>query len=57
MAQLAEMSTQAFEDFYFNVCTMDYRKMAAAMTPLVERMARATSVNLPSVSIPIARGQ
>src|SRR5205085_1818526 len=26
MAQLAGMSTQAFEDFYFEVCTLDYRQ-------------------------------
>src|SRR5205085_5713971 len=26
MAQMAEMSTEAFEDFFFNVCTLDYRK-------------------------------
>src|SRR6266446_10268417 len=41
MAQSASMSTEAFEDFYFNVCTMDYRKMAKAMLPLQKRMRRA----------------
>ena len=30
MAQAANMSTEAFEDFYFNVCTMDYAKMGRA---------------------------
>src|SRR5262249_4046690 len=34
MAQAAGMSTEAFEDLFFNVCTMDYRKMAQAMVPL-----------------------
>ncbi len=34
MAQAANMSTEAFENFYFDVCTMDYRKMARAMMPL-----------------------
>ena len=29
MAQQAGMSTEAFEDFYFDVCTLDYRKLAA----------------------------
>ena len=29
MAQLAGMSTEAFEDFFFRVCTLDYAKMAA----------------------------
>ena len=46
MAQLAEMSTAAFEDFYFNVCTMDYRKMSLAMKPLVERMLRTERVRI-----------
>lgn len=41
MAQLANMSTEAFEDFYFRVCTVDYARMRDAMQPLAERM-RAT---------------
>ena len=44
MAQQAGMSTQAFEDFFFNVCTMDYRKMFDAMQPLVKRMTEADKV-------------
>ncbi len=31
MAQLAGMSTEAFEDFYFEVCTLDYRKLLPGM--------------------------
>lgn len=46
MAQAANMSTEAFEDFYFDVCTMDYRKMAKAMAPLTRRMKRADRVHL-----------
>src|SRR5690606_33716252 len=46
MAQLAQMSTEAFEDFYFNVCTMDYARMDAACKPLVERMRKADQVRL-----------
>ena len=46
MAQAANMSTEAFEDFYFDVCTMDYRKMAKAMAPLVDRMAKTDQVRL-----------
>jgi len=34
MAQGANMSTEAFENLYFDVCTMNYRKMARAMAPL-----------------------
>src|SRR5688572_2393436 len=46
MAQAANMSTEAFEDFYFNVCTMDYRKMAKAMNPLEKRMKTADKVQI-----------
>jgi aminopeptidase len=46
MAQAANMSTEAFENFYFNVCTMDYRKMAKAMLPLEKRMKTADRVRL-----------
>ena len=41
MAQSAGMSTEAFENLYFDVCTMDYAKMARAMVPLHRRMERA----------------
>lgn len=44
MAQLAEMSTQQFEDFFFAVCTLDYPKMAVAEQPLKERMERTDNV-------------
>jgi aminopeptidase len=46
MAQAANMSTEAFEDFYFNVCTMDYERMARAMEPLAERMNKADHVHI-----------
>jgi aminopeptidase len=46
MAQAANMSTEAFENFYFDVCTMDYRKMAKAMLPLEKRMKTADQVHL-----------
>jgi aminopeptidase len=48
MAQSANMSTEAFEDFFFRVCTMDYRKMAKAAVPLHRRMSRADKVHLKS---------
>ena len=37
---MAEMSTEAFEDFYFDVCTLDYAKMGRAMEPLIALMER-----------------
>lgn len=46
MAQQAGMSTEAFEDFYFQVCTMDYAAMSRAMDALVERMQRANRVHI-----------
>lgn len=46
MAQLAQMNTEQFEDFYFNVCTLDYSKMAAAVQPLSKRMAAADRVHI-----------
>ena len=46
MAQGASMSTEAFEDLYFNVCTMDYPKMARAMMPLEKRMKKADRVHI-----------
>src|SRR5258708_4639857 len=48
MAQAASMSTEAFENLYFDVCTMDYAKMARAMVPLEKRMARADKIHLKS---------
>jgi aminopeptidase len=46
MAQAANMSTEAFENFYFDVCTMDYAKMAKAMIPLEKRMREADQVHI-----------
>ncbi len=44
MAQMAEMSTEAFEDFYFNVCTLDYAKLSRAMQPLKHLMNKTDKV-------------
>ena len=46
MAQQALMSTEAFENFYFRVCTLDYAKMSRAMVPLQELMQRTDRVRL-----------
>jgi aminopeptidase len=46
MAQAASMSTQAFEDFYFEVCTLDYERMSVAMNPLKELMDRTDRVHI-----------
>ena len=46
MAQAAGMSTEAFENLYFDVCTMDYAKMAKAMVPLEKLMRKTDRVHL-----------
>ncbi|MEL7654396.1 MAG: aminopeptidase [Bacillota bacterium] len=46
MSQLANMSLEAFENFYFDVCTLDYKKMSAAMDPLVDLMNRTDKVRI-----------
>ena len=48
MSQLAKMSTEAFEDYYFDVCTLDYRKMDKAMDALCKRMNEADNVRIVS---------
>lgn len=47
-AQLASMSEEAFEDWFFDVCTMDYAAMSRAMDPLVALLERTDRVRLVS---------
>lgn len=49
MAQLSNTSTEAFEEFYFKVCNLDYSKMNEAMKPLVELMNKTDRVRLTGV--------
>ena len=46
MAQLAGMSTEAFEDFYFDVCTLNYRKLQPGMKALKQLMERTNRVEI-----------
>lgn len=46
MAQLANTSTDAFEDFYFNVCNLNYAKMDKAMEPLINLLAATDKVHI-----------
>ena len=46
MAQLAGMSTEAFEDFYFDVCTLNYRKLQPGMKALKRLMERTNRVEI-----------
>src|SRR5437773_2765687 len=45
-AQLAGMSTEAFEDFYFEVCTLDYRKLQPGMKALKRLMQKTDRVEI-----------
>ena len=44
--RITGMSTEAFENLYFDVCTMNYPKMARAMVPLERRMREADAVHI-----------
>lgn len=46
MAQMANMSTSGFEDFYYNVCNLDYAKMSKAMDPLVSLLEKTNKVRI-----------
>lgn len=46
MAQLSNSSQEAFEDFYFDVCNLDYSKMGKAMESLVDYMNRTDKVRI-----------
>ncbi|MFP4697843.1 MAG: aminopeptidase [Eubacteriales bacterium] len=46
MSQLANMSLDAFEEFYFNVCNLDYSKMSKAMDALVSLMEKTDKVEI-----------
>ena len=48
-AQAAAMSSEAFEDFYFDVCTMDYSRMDRAMDALKNLMERTDKVRIVGV--------
>ncbi len=46
MAQQAGMSTEAFEDFFFKVCTLDYRKLLPGMRALKALMEKTDRVQI-----------
>jgi aminopeptidase len=46
MAQQAGMSTEAFEDFYFKVCTLDYARMTPGMKVLADLMKKTDRVHI-----------
>ncbi len=46
MAQLSGMSSEAFADFYYNVCNLDYSRLDEAMEPLKQLMERTDKVRI-----------
>ena len=48
MAQLAETSQEKFEDFYYNVCCLDYAKMSRAQDRLFALMTATDQVRIKS---------
>jgi len=46
MAQQANMSTEAFENFYFDVCLADYKSMLPAMNALKDLMEKTDQVRI-----------
>lgn len=46
MAQSAGMSTEAFENFYFDACLLDYAKLMPAMKALAKLMDEAKDVHI-----------
>jgi len=46
MAQLAQTSSEAFTNFFFDVCNLDYAKMHKAMLPLAALMAKTDKVRI-----------
>jgi aminopeptidase len=46
MAQMANMSTESFEDYYFDVCCLDYSKMGREMESLKALMNKTDKVRI-----------
>lgn len=49
MAQLANTSLESFENFYFDVCNLNYKKMSKAMDALVNLMQKTDIVRLKGI--------
>lgn len=49
MAQFAGTSVESFQDFYYDVCTLDYGKMGEAMKPLIALMEKTDKVHIKGV--------
>ena len=54
MAQQAGMSTEAFEDFYFRVCVLDYAALLPAMEQLKELMNKTDRVEIKAPGVELS---
>ncbi|MFV0439938.1 MAG: aminopeptidase [Lachnospirales bacterium] len=46
MAQFANTSIESFENYYYDVCLVDYKKMGVAMQPLIDLMNKTDKVRV-----------
>jgi aminopeptidase len=46
MSQLAQKPQEVFEDYYYDVCNVNYAKMSEAMNPLVALMQKTDKVHI-----------
>lgn len=46
MANMAKMSLKDFTEFFYDVCTIDYKKMEVAMNPLQELLSNTDKVHI-----------
>ncbi len=46
MAQFSNSSLEAFENYYYDVCLLDYKKMGEAMKPLIDLMNKTDKVRV-----------
>lgn len=49
IAQSASMSLESFEDFFYKVCTLDYKKMSDSMNSLVSLMNKTDRVRITGI--------
>lgn len=46
MAQISKMNKDEFEDYFFDVCNVDYKKMSDAMEPLKKLLSNTDKVHI-----------
>lgn len=54
MAQEARMSTEAFENFYYDICSIDYSDLSKAMDPLKEHMEKTNLIEIKGPNVDLS---